>query len=110
MKSIHLHKPLGSRGPGDTIRIIPFKEQEREDVPVFHPGQCSRVRRILIQFEKAALRFLYNGVIDWFEMLKELLHIGGVDIDFDMETEAGGHVDDGCGVDCGDWNSKKERA
>ena len=73
-------------------------------MPVFHPGQSSRVRRILIQFEKAALRFLYNGVIDWFEMLKELLHIGGLDIDFDMETEAGGHVDDGCGVDCGDWN------
>lgn len=70
-------------------------------MPIFHPGQCSRVLRILIQFEKSALRFLNNSVIDWLEMLEEFLHVGGVDIDLNVETEAGGHIDGGCGVGCG---------
>lgn len=59
--------------------------------------ECARVVRRLEYFEKKKLWLSDDTLINGLEMFKELFHVGGIDIDGDMETESSNwcHVEDG---------------
>lgn len=58
------------------------------DLPVLNPTQGTRILWGLIQFEEATLGLGNYSVVDWLEILKELGHIGWVNVDCDMETKS----------------------